>query len=111
MAQQGDTQDATFTVDVKGFTGFYTVNRDGVVYSEHSGRPLTPYDTPNGYKMVALCDRGRVQRIAVPRVVAEAFLGDGNGRHVNHIDGNKHNNAVDNLEWVTPAENSRHAAE
>ena len=46
----------------------------------------------------------------IHRLVAETFLGESN-LVVNHIDGNKHNNVVNNLEWVSPEENSKLASE
>lgn len=69
-------------------------------------RILTPWSS-NGYHQVNLSGRKRVH---VHRLVAEAFLEKVEGRdHVNHKDGNRSNNNVENLEWVTPSENILHA--
>lgn len=71
------------------------------------GRILQPFKTGKGYWTVFINDR---QRKKVHRLVAEAFLENPNDLpEVNHIDGNKDNNAVNNLEWVTTKQNIEHA--
>ncbi len=66
-----------------------------------------------GYKMFDIRLQGRKgKRINKPfhRIVAETFIDNPQGKpHINHIDGNKLNNRVDNLEWVTNKENMQHA--
>lgn len=64
-----------------------------------------------GYVVVNLRKEGRNKVIVVHRLVALAFIDNDNPAKtfVNHIDGNKHNNHVDNLEWVTTSENNQHA--
>lgn len=85
----------------------YSVSECGQVFSELSGRVLKPKHAGKGYLQVCL---GRRRYRYVHRLVAEAFCPrDQDKLHVNHIDGNKHNNAASNLEWVTPQENTRHA--
>lgn len=73
-----------------------------------SSHILKPRVNPNGYHIVTLYDRNRKpHQIAVHRLVAEAFIPNANRILViDHVDGNKTNNSVYNLEWVTSRENS-----
>lgn len=73
------------------------------------GRLMTPIKAGNGYWVVSPTVSGRNRQICVHTLVAQAFLGPPNGRHVNHIDGNKLHPAAHNLEYVTHAENMAHA--
>lgn len=101
--------------DVKGYEGFYQVSnlgrvkslpRNGTVKRE---RILTPHRV-GGYLHAELNMRGVHKGKKIHRLVAEAFIPNpDNKREVNHIDGNKHNNTVENLEWVTSSENQLHA--
>lgn len=55
----------------------------------------------NGYLQVGLNQNGKLQKASVHRLVAEAFIPNPDGKpNVGHIDGNKQNNAVENLEWI-----------
>jgi hypothetical protein len=64
-----------------------------------------------GYHSVSFAPRTGNQKkpLAVHRLVALAFLGASDKRCINHKDGDRANNAIDNLEWVTHSENSLHA--
>lgn len=63
-----------------------------------------------GYIQYLLHKDNKGKEFKAHRLVAEAFLPNPeNKREVNHIDGDKHNNCVDNLEWATTSENQRHA--
>ena len=92
----------------------YDIGADGMVYSRKGGKRivLKPHVDVDGYKTVGLYLDGKVKRIKVHRLVAETFLPKENGKDcVNHRDGNKWNNSVDNLEWCTRSENSKHACD
>lgn len=98
---------------IAGFEGYF-VKQNGDVVSER--RPniglytLTARDKGDGYKMVGLMKDGKNCAKAVHRIVAETFLPNPNGlRDVNHIDGNKSNNQLSNLEWCTHKQNMEHA--
>lgn len=84
--------------DVEG-TG-YKVSSLGRVIGRR-GKILRPWRSPLGYR--AVCIDGEVTY--VHRLVAEAFFGEAPGLQVDHIDGDKDNNSVDNLRWVTASEN------
>lgn len=108
---------------VAGFEGLYEVSNTGHVRSvtrdrdcgitgvhHYEGRELTLSQDAYGYLQCVLSDRGRIKKAKVHRLVAYAFIPQIEGKeHVNHIDGDKQNNNVENLEWCTIAENNRHA--
>ncbi len=63
-----------------------------------------------GYLFVSAHEHGCRKNLLIHRLVAEAFIPNPEHKpEVNHIDGNPHNNHVDNLEWVTSSENRKHA--
>ncbi len=89
----------------------YSVDTNGVVYGKN-GMPLRCGENKQGYKYVVFCEGGKCRTVSVHRIVACQFLkSDCMRKSVNHIDGDKKNNVVDNLEWVTTKENLRHAVD
>ena len=102
---------------IKGYEGYYEVSSLGRVCSLHSGHGKTPgrlkklSDHARGYKFVKLHRRdGSCRAPLVHRLVVEAFIGPiPDGYEVNHIDGDKRNNCVTNLEIVTRQQNIDHA--
>lgn len=94
----------------------YTVSDTGDVYSLNYGRTNTKRkltlleDKMTGYLCVNIYYKKKLYRKYVHRLVAEAFIYNfENKPEVNHIDGNKKNNNVSNLEWCTDRENTVHA--
>lgn len=101
----------------KGYEGLYEVSSDGRVRRlrfingihnfekiKECKQTLNTY----GYMTVNLCKNGKSNTKRVHRLVANAFLGESN-LQVDHIDGNKQNNNLSNLEYVTPKENTNRA--
>ena len=84
----------------------YDITRDGKVINKNTGYQLTPQLNGKGYLRVSI---GK-QLMFVHRLVAEKYIPNpDNKTQVNHKDGNKLNNCVDNLEWVSNQENRNHA--
>lgn len=82
----------------------YSISNLGNVRNDKTGRILKPYIKPSGYKQVQLGRKTIPQYIH--RLVAIAFIPNiENKPQVNHINGNKGDNRVENLEWVTASEN------
>ena len=100
--------------NIKDFPG-YVVSEDGTVYSlnyNNTGtvKELKTSTTHCGYKIVCLRKNKRPCWKSVHRLVAKAFIPNPDNKNcVNHIDGDKSNNCVKNLEWVTHSENMVHA--
>lgn len=90
---------------IKGYEGSYAVNTSGQIYSYRSSRFLSPYRDTGGYYRVDLKDRAYY----VHRIVAEAFLPNPNNvPEVNHLNLDKSDNRLCNLEWVSHLENIEH---
>lgn len=89
----------------------YEVSDTGLVRRISNKKVLNGCIT-SGYRSVKLTfDNSKQQRFYVHRLVAEHFINNPDPKNktlVNHIDGNKLNNNVDNLEWVSPRENNLH---
>lgn len=96
----------------KPITGFerYEITEDGRVWSTYYHLWLNPDIAHNGYLRVRLYHKEGSKKFAVHVLVAKHFLENTENKpEVNHIDGNKTNNNVFNLEWVTGSENQLHA--
>ena len=107
--------------DIKNYEGIYQVSSlgnvrsldmqvwSGTVYYTKKGRVLKAGINRNGYYTVVLC-KDRIQKsYDVHRLVAMTFIENNlNKKAVNHIDSNKLNNCISNLEWVTDRENNTH---
>ncbi len=64
-----------------------------------------------GYVRVSLCKENKIKAHKIHRLVAEHFLKPSEYKVVNHIDGNKENNSVENLEWCNASQNRKHACD
>lgn len=96
--------------EVEGFPN-YGVSCTGEVINFKRGKVLSPYKEVTGYCQVSLSKGdGLFKKLRVHRLVAKAFIPNPNiFEMVNHKDGNKSNNCVNNLEWCTALDNVRHA--
>lgn len=109
---------------VEGYEGVYEASSDGFIYSaegketytKHHGkrvwkrRKLSSRPTKEGYSRCSLWLNGSSKDFLVHRVIAETFIPNPeNLPIVNHIDGDKSNNSVSNLEWCSPKGNVNHA--
>ena len=94
--------------DIEGYEGLYQVSSLGSIRNKKMNLKQS-YDR-NKYRVITLCKNGIQKKYRVNRIVAIAFIPNNyNKAQVNHIDGNKENNCVNNLEWVTNKENMDHA--
>ena len=91
---------------------FYSKRHNKVQTRFRKGRELKLTKSNAGYLQTGLCFDGKVKLWSVHRLVALLYIPNPNGlKEVNHKDGNKTNNHVSNLEWVTRKENSLHSTQ
>ena len=96
--------------EIKEFEGYY-IYEDGSLYSVKSSKFLSPkLDSRKYYLMYNLRSNGKQNMRLAHRLVAIAFIPNPENKPVvNHKDGDKKNNNVLNLEWMTHSENSKHS--
>lgn len=107
--------------EIPGFEN-YIVNSDGFIKTKDrlinspngkrmlKGRILKGYTTNKGYKSIVIKTKYKVHHISIHRAVAIAFLENtDNFSEVDHIDGNKSNNNVNNLQWISRLKNMQKA--
>lgn len=88
----------------------YQISEVGEIYSKRRNVMLKVWKASNKYPRVTLSKNGIEKTFCIHKLVALAFIPNPeNKRTVNHKDGNKLNNHVDNLEWATISENMIHA--
>jgi len=89
------------------------ITENGEVYRLKKGQmALSKGYHCNGYLYTSICENKRQKHIGIHRLVAEAFIPNpDNFPQINHKDGNKQNNHIENLEWCTAEQNMRHAAQ
>lgn len=98
---------------------FIWINREGVCVNRRTGNTIKTNISPQGYVALAINVKGTTLNFYQHRLMARVFVElptrhydkNFNDLEVNHIDGEQANNVPENLEWVTPQENMRHAAD
>jgi hypothetical protein len=106
--------------DIKGYEGIYQISNLGRVkrisnihwcnLKYRDNYYLKPLDNGKGYLRIKLSVKSKSRRVMLHRLIAEAFIENPNNYpFVNHIDGNKKNNNLNNLEWCTQSQNCLHS--
>ena len=87
----------------------YSVTKEGKVFSHNINAFLAPFNC-NGYLRVSLSNKNKFKKYLIHRLVAESFIENTENKpFVNHINGNKSDNRLENLEWCNNSENMIHA--
>ena len=100
--------------DIPGYEGDYQISSSGMVKSTKQGKEKLIALSPmhRGYLQAHLSKDGKTAMLRVHRLVAKVFIPNPECKpEVNHINGDKTDNRVENLEWCTPSENVRHSYE
>lgn len=95
--------------DVEGYEEYYEASSEGRIRNKKRNKIVKPYADSRGYLSVDLGYKGKKKRMRMHQLIMQTFNPTGyfEGADVDHIDGNKHNNVLTNLEYVTHAENMR----
>ncbi len=100
-------------INIKGFDGHYKINKAGEVKSfKNPNKEIILKQTLStaGYPRVNLCKNGEDKKYFVHRLIAQAFIPNPDNKPcINHKNGTKTDNRIENLEWCTKGENNKHA--
>lgn len=96
---------------IKDFPKYFITKTGKVFKMNKTGilKEVKPFLNHNNYLRVQIYKEGKPYKRFVHKLVIEAYEGVQEGKQVNHKDGNKLNNSIENLEWVTPSENIKHS--
>lgn len=90
--------------------GNYEINEKGEIRNHKNNRIIKPFKNKNGYIYVSLNANGKQKNYRLHRLIAKAFIPNPNNYpYINHIDMDKTNNDISNLEWCTNSYNMKHA--
>lgn len=94
---------------MKEYKGFL-IDDDYNIYNSRTMRKLTPYIGTDGYyQVIRRVEKNKTYHIRVHTLFAHCFVPNPNNyKYINHIDSNKLNNSIDNLEWCTNSYNVKH---
>jgi hypothetical protein len=88
----------------------YEIDKEGNIFSLKRNKYIKPIIQKSGYKYIHLCKNGKSKSFLLHRLIGIHFISNPkNLPEINHKDGNKLNNLINNLEWVTRSENQKHA--
>ena len=98
---------------IKGYEGLYEISNLGKIKSNFRQGSTTDFlkisNNGNGYMMVRLCKNGKAKKYYLHRLLAQTFIDNPEDKpQVNHINENRSDNRLENLEWVTQKENNNH---
>ena len=98
--------------DIPGFEGKYAITEDGQVWSYYSNRFIAWHNTRLGYKEALLSNNGKRKHYQIHRLVMMTYapVEGMNNLDVNHIDEDKNNNHIDNLQWVSHRDNCNYGS-
>lgn len=95
--------------NIEGFEN-YSIDEKGKVFSIKRGKFLKPKKDKDGYMCYTLYNEGKREHKFEHRLVAQAFIPNPDNKpQINHINGIKHDNRIENLEWCTNSENQIHS--
>jgi len=110
MANSSSCDNIEIWKDIDGFEGLYRISNLGKVFSVRRGKNLSNAINSWGYYCVGLSVKGARKNKKIHRLIAEAFICNLYDKPcINHINGIKSDNDIDNLEWCTQKENMQHA--
>lgn len=102
-------QNQEILIELKEYPN-YSASSFGRIYSNKTNKFLKPYISSSGYEVISLSVNNNVSKASIHRLVAQAFKPiDNLELVVNHLDSNKLNNHINNLEWVSNSHNIRHS--
>lgn len=88
----------------------YEVSNTGLIRSKKSNKLRKVFISDNGYPVITLSKNNKAKTFKLHRIIANAFIPNPDNKPlINHIDSNKQNYSIENLEWCTSKENSKHA--